>query len=102
MANLIQSRSDMYAPCVMKTFATATAADLTGVDAPRNAQHLPCGVIVQGAGNFVFNDINGVTNTIAIAAGAPLYLPIAPAALLVGNTIASTTVCWNVRVNAAK
>jgi hypothetical protein len=99
-ANPIQSRCDLHAPCVMKTFATATAADLTGADAPRNAQHLPCSVIVQGAGNFVFKDINGVTNTIVISAGAPLWLPIAPAELLVGNTIASTTVCWQVRVNA--
>lgn len=99
-ANPIQSRCDLHAPCVQKTFAASTAADLTGVDAPRNAQHLPCGVIVIGgsAVSFVWKDVNGTQNSILVPAGA-WYLPIAAAELVVTNACV-VTVCWQSRLNA--
>lgn len=100
-ANPIQSRADLHAPCVMVQFAASAARDLTGADAPRNAQHLPCGVIVQGGAgaNFVFKDINGATVTIPIAAAATIYMPIAPAELTAANGCI-VTACWQVRLNA--
>lgn len=98
MANLTQSRADLHVPCIFATFLANTNRDLTDTDAPRNARHLPCGVILSGAGNFVFTDINGTSNTI-LSTTQPVYYPIAPAAMVnTGGAGVSATICWQIRV----
>jgi hypothetical protein len=55
-------RRDLFAPCLAKTFAASTAAVLHSTDAPSNAQHLPCGVVIgvgAAAGQFVFTAVTG-------------------------------------------
>lgn len=100
MANLISSRADLHAPSVFATFLANTTRDLTDTDAPRNAKHLPCGVILSGVGNFVFTDVNGTSNTI-VSTAQPVYYPIAPAAMVnTGNVAVSATICWQTRLNA--
>jgi hypothetical protein len=100
MANLIQSRSDLHVPPVTGSFLGNVAKDLTGTDAPRNAQHLPCGVIVSGTGNAIFGDINGTLFTIP-AATAAVWYPVAPATISVtGDATAKIVVFWQVRLNA--
>lgn len=99
-ANLVQSRCDMYVPPIATVFGPGIARDLTGADAPPNAQHLPCEIIVQGPGNLVMNDLNGTTSTIAYPAGS-FRLPIAPAELTAACTC-TVIAFWEVRVNAKR
>lgn len=88
---LISLRSDFYSPSVGKVIGATTAAVLHDADAPTNCKHLPCGVITHGAGNLVWKDVQGTTNTTVVIAGS--YLPIAPAELTVANAVA-VTVLW--------
>lgn len=91
---LISNRSDFYAPCVGKVIAATTAAVLHDADSPINCKHMPCGVIFHGAGNFVWKDVQGTTNTTVVPATATgLYVPIAPAELTVANAV-PVTVFW--------
>jgi|SRR5690606_30482592 len=91
-------RRDLFAPPFAKTFAASTPAVLHSTDAPANAQHLPCAVLIgvgAAAGQFVFVDANGVTNTVELGDIVdPLYLPIAPAELTEANDF-PVTVFWN-------
>lgn len=102
MANLINSRDDLHAPCIAATFAGGSVKDLTDADAPRNARHLPCAVTVQvGAANqhLDFTDVNGTSNVMTFPAVGTFHLPhVAPAALLVTGTVAQVTIWWQVRV----
>lgn len=104
MANLINSRDDLHAPSIAATFAPGVAKDLSGADAPRNAQHMPCAVTVQvsvAAQHLDFTDINGTSNVMTFPVTGTFHLPhVAPAALLATGTVNQVTVWWNVRVNA--
>ena len=104
MANLINSRDDLHAASIAATFAGGVARDLSGTDAPRNAQHLPCAVTVQvsvAAQHLDFTDVNGTSNVMTFPAVGTFHLThVAPAALLATGNINQVTVWWNVRVNA--
>jgi hypothetical protein len=105
MPNLINSRDDLHAGSVAVTFTSfAGGKDLSGADAPRNAQHLPCAVTVQvgaAAQHLDFTDVNGTANVMTFPAVGTFHLPhVAPAAILAASTVAGLTVWWQVRVNA--
>lgn len=69
------NRSDgdyQRAPCLFKTFAGGSLRVLESTDAPPNAQHLPCAilvVVVTAASNLVMKDSDGVSNTQLLPVG---------------------------------
>ena len=95
-------KSTFGAPPVARVFAAATAVVLhniagappvPGPELPP-INHLPAGVIFHNAGNFIWIDADGVTNTTVVPASAcGLFVPIAPAQLSVTNAVA-VTVFW--------
>ena len=71
MANR-SDRDDLHAPPLFKTFTGGTARALESTDAPANAQHLPCSILVvvkTATSNLVMKDANGVSNTLALPVG---------------------------------
>lgn len=87
-------RKDLHSPCLARVIAATTAAVLHSTAAPASAQHLPCGVMFHGAGNFVWIDSSGTTvTTVVTAESVGIYCPIAPTELDATNAVA-VTVFW--------
>src|SRR5215831_17869408 len=98
-ATLRPSRDDLYAPCVSKSFSSfAAQKDLSGADAPRNAQHLPAAITVQvhtALQHFDYLDVNGTVNSIIFEAVGTFHLPhVSPATIETTTTVAGVTVWW--------
>lgn len=92
---LNQVKKCFAAPPVARVFAASAARVLHDADAPAGCKHLPSGVIFHGAGNLVWKDADGTTNTTVIPATAcGIFNEIALAELDATNAVA-VTVFWH-------
>lgn len=92
---LNQVKNTFGPPPVGRVFAKTAARVLHDADAPAGCKHLPSGVIFHEAGNFVWKDVDGTTNTTVVTAeSVGIFCPIAPAELDSTNAVACT-VFWH-------
>ncbi len=102
---LTAPRSDLYAPCISKTFTTFSAVQTLHVEptklstgaAPAGINHLPSSIFVKAAAADVleFTDALGVTNTLTFVRAFDGTLPFTCAALTANTTVDSVTASWN-------